>query len=293
MGLCERVHRYILANLQEGQGIDFKSALYDETDRDHAELLKDVSAFANGNGGRILCGVEVDADGIIVGAPGLDIADLDAEANRLLNIFRDCLDPPLRTVEIDHDRDNKGRAFVEFIVSDSPASPHRVMKKGTKHHREFFIRHDRNSSPATISDIFRLFQEKERAVKTIRDFVKHRREELMQGRHLSVPQAGPTLLAHIVPASHFGTRDFVRHLLIPDNHFSFLTSPGNTRRTRPNIYGVISEEDGPGITYVQSFNNNAVEISLAGFSRAVGEDDDADTDRAYSGIYFIHISMRE
>ncbi len=48
----------LTAQVPEGLRIEYKQALYGNSDADRKELLKDVSAFANAQGGHLIIGVE-------------------------------------------------------------------------------------------------------------------------------------------------------------------------------------------------------------------------------------------
>jgi predicted HTH transcriptional regulator len=75
----------------EGLGLEYKSELYDSSDRGKNEFLKDVSSFANVATGDIIIGMTED-DGLPTGLPGV-AADLDSEILRLTNLLRDRIEP--------------------------------------------------------------------------------------------------------------------------------------------------------------------------------------------------------
>lgn len=60
------------AQVSEALRLDFKLAQYGNSDSDKRELLKDVSAFANAQGGHLLIGVE-ETGGVATVLTGIDI----------------------------------------------------------------------------------------------------------------------------------------------------------------------------------------------------------------------------
>src|SRR5262245_24077352 len=86
------IDRFVREQWPEGKTVDYKRDPYGSRDEDKKELLKDVSSFANTQGGDILIGVDEDK-GVPVGIPGVTVADIDKEKLRLEEIIRRGLDP--------------------------------------------------------------------------------------------------------------------------------------------------------------------------------------------------------
>jgi hypothetical protein len=76
----------------EGLRIDYKLTLYSTSDADKRELLKDISAFANSQGGHIVLGVEENA-GVATRLAGITGLNPDAEMLRMEQVARTGLDP--------------------------------------------------------------------------------------------------------------------------------------------------------------------------------------------------------
>lgn len=71
----------------EGKAVDYKRDMYGRTDSDKKELLKDVSSFANTDGGDLIIGVD-EAGGIPTAIVGATVPDVDAEKLRLEETIR-------------------------------------------------------------------------------------------------------------------------------------------------------------------------------------------------------------
>ena len=52
------INRFVQEKWSEGKTVDYKRDSYGSKDEDKKELLKDVSSFANSQGGDILIGVD-------------------------------------------------------------------------------------------------------------------------------------------------------------------------------------------------------------------------------------------
>lgn len=72
------IERFVAERWPEGKTLDYKRDAYGNKDDDKKELLKDVSSFANTQGGDILIGVDEDK-GLPTGIPGVTLPDIDKE----------------------------------------------------------------------------------------------------------------------------------------------------------------------------------------------------------------------
>jgi predicted HTH transcriptional regulator len=76
----------------EGKAVDYKRDMYGRGDSEKKELLKDLSSFANTDGGDIIIGVDETA-GLPTGIPGVVTSDADAERLRLEEVIRRGIEP--------------------------------------------------------------------------------------------------------------------------------------------------------------------------------------------------------
>jgi hypothetical protein len=91
------LRRLIAAGAAESLYVDYKQATYGGKEADHAELLADVSSFANTAGGDLVIGV-AEAGGVpnaIVQLTG----NADDERRRLEDIARTGLEPRIRNLQ--------------------------------------------------------------------------------------------------------------------------------------------------------------------------------------------------
>lgn len=64
--------------VSEDEGLDYKLEMYGTSDSDKKEMLRDVSAMANGRGGHILIGIREEAE-VAVEIVGIDRAEVAVE----------------------------------------------------------------------------------------------------------------------------------------------------------------------------------------------------------------------
>lgn len=121
-------------------------------DRANVELLKDVSAFANAEGGHLLIGMdeptrENDGAAFLVG-----VEDGEKVATQIEQRCAECIDPRIpgllaRAVPL-----KSGKSAIVVHIPPSPSRPHMVIYEGTKT-RTYFIRHSETAQPMKSSEV--------------------------------------------------------------------------------------------------------------------------------------------
>lgn len=82
----------VTGQVPEGLHLDYKRDTYGSSDSDKRELLKDVSAFANANGGHIVIGMD-EIEGVASDLCGIRPPNIDDESSRLDQIIRTGIEP--------------------------------------------------------------------------------------------------------------------------------------------------------------------------------------------------------
>ena len=78
--------QFVQEKRPEGKSLDYKRDSYGGKDDDKKELLKDVSSFANTQGGDLIIGVD-EEQGLPTSIPGVAVGDIDKEKLRLEEII--------------------------------------------------------------------------------------------------------------------------------------------------------------------------------------------------------------
>ena len=115
----------LIGNEPEGKFIDYKRDPIASADIDRKEFLFDVSSFANTRGGYLLLGIE-EAQGLPTAIRGLAGIDADKQIQRLEQMIRDGIRPPISGVEIATVPLANGSAVIAIRIPRSWSPPHQV-----------------------------------------------------------------------------------------------------------------------------------------------------------------------
>jgi hypothetical protein len=151
------IRRLVESGLEEHLQLEYKSALYEDSDRGRRDLLLDICMFANTEGGILLIGVPErrDEEGQPTGTPdpggvlGVELpnpeAVLSAYDARVMEAIEERL--PLESTSIDV---GNGRRVVAIRVPNSANKPHSARHKG---HIYFPSRRERQLYHMTVREI--------------------------------------------------------------------------------------------------------------------------------------------
>lgn len=121
--------RLIEHGVREGLRLDVKRSLPGDSADDKREFLRDLTAFANAEGGDILYGVD-EKDGILAHLPGIAPGSVDATILRLTSLASDCVDPRIPNLRIRGVDLEDGKVVVLVRVPRSIIAPHMVTFNG-------------------------------------------------------------------------------------------------------------------------------------------------------------------
>jgi hypothetical protein len=132
----------------EGQQVEFKSQLPRDSDDSKRTVFKTVAAFANGQGGSIVFGVEKDEATIC----GLDDIDGLKERDRLAQLARSIV-IPAPAIEV-RQYDAYGKMLLVLVVEPGLNPPYGITLPGKKDKPvEFYVRRDATTFPARPEEI--------------------------------------------------------------------------------------------------------------------------------------------
>ena len=115
--------------LPEGPDLDFKAEHYGSSDKDKAELAKDVSAFANHVGGVLILGIG-DVNGVASPCDRIELSD--SLHGGMLQTLRGRLAPFVPELDILPVREDGrgGLGYYLIVVGRSPRAPHAIVIGG-------------------------------------------------------------------------------------------------------------------------------------------------------------------
>ena len=143
---------FLARRIPEGHHLDYKRQLSGKNKtKQYHEFLKDVTAFANANGGDILIGVREPKDGLSIDDQIVGIEDGESVAHNLERLAASgTVDPRIPGLKIAPVRLSNGLYAIVAHVPPSLGKPHMVTYDK---HQSIHIRHSESVQPMTSFDI--------------------------------------------------------------------------------------------------------------------------------------------
>jgi len=251
--------------VREKRSIDYKLSTYGGQHSQRREFLADVSSFANAIGGDLVIGVE-EREGLPVGIPGIEIANIDAEIQRLQQMILHGIEPRLTSVEIHPVALSNGNSILVIRMPRSWNAPHRVVLEG---HDKFYTRDTNGKHPMDVDELREAFTLANRVEQRIRGFRNSRFEAIKANRTFEPLSKGGTLILHLIPLSAATRRDAIQiQAMQSKNHLLRPMSEGGNSRI--NLDGIIvySPNIGPDGKvqstngYTQLYRNGTIEAVM-------------------------------
>jgi len=143
---------FIAKEIPEGSYLDYKKALSDGKKDRYQEFLKDVTAFANANGGDILIGVKEPQDGLSIDEQIIGIDDGKTIAESLERVSSSSIQPRISGLKIYPIQLSNSKYVLLIHIPPSLSKPHMVDHQRSKTH-SFYIRHRESIQPMTTHEI--------------------------------------------------------------------------------------------------------------------------------------------
>jgi len=144
------LRKFLEKRVPEGHHLDYKETLSGNNDRAKREFLKDITAFANANGGDILIGVEEPQESLEVDAQIHGVDDGGAVAQDLERLASSSIDSRIPGLQIKPVPLRNGKHVIVVHVPPSNSRPFRVDHSG---YVNFFIRHSESIFPMRTDEI--------------------------------------------------------------------------------------------------------------------------------------------
>jgi Schlafen, AlbA_2 len=244
----------------EGITLEYKRDAYKPSDHGKRELLKDVCSLVNTAGGHIVIGM-AEVRGLPTDLIGLDL-DIDAEMQRLENLFRTCVEPRIAGLRMRPVTLASGRRVLVVRLPKSWNPPHAVLFKGA---RTYFARNSNGSHEVSVEELRAMFTASATLFDRIEDFRRKRQVAIHSGK-TPVPLREPQLVLHVIPFCAFGLgapsidpRSMSGQMLPPIWHRDYATGY--------NFDGYVTTSVREGYAgYVQVYRNGIVESAAGGIS---------------------------
>jgi len=257
------IEQFVQERWPEGKTLDYKRDPYGNKDDDKKELLKDMSSFANTQGGDILIGVDEDK-GVPTGIPGVTIPDIDKEKLRLEEIIRRGLDPRIE-VAVHHVLTPASTTVIIIRVKESLLFPHRVVFQGK--FGEFWARSSAGKFSMDTDELRRAFTLSATVYEQIGRFRSERVAQVSRGDTPIPLMPGEKLILHLIPVASFRSRQLFDVATMPDLATRFAPIGASGWDHRLNLDGHVScsgsNKERSSRSYTQFFRNGVVEAVLS------------------------------
>lgn len=247
----------VVAGTPEGRTIEFKRDNYGRSDADVREFLKDVSSFANTEGGHLIIGLN-ESNGCAHEICAITDETSDQALQRLESLIRDGIEPRIYGVRIKAIPIASGGFVAVVRVPRSWYPPHRVSARGSN---RFFARNSSGVHEASVEELRMLFSFSATASDRMKQF-RRERLSLIDSGETPVPLADDhgRLVLHIIPLSAFSMRhqvDLTRAAAL-DGALRPIAAMGHSPRY--NYEGFLTFRPGePSYGYTQLFRDGSLE----------------------------------
>ena len=271
--------------------IEYKSELPDGSSKEKAEFYKDVSAFANAEGGNLIYGVVCDGKTRLPKElRGLDVISIDNEITRLNLMIRTGIEPSIipepEIYPVDLPRHERKKALI-IKIRQSITAPHRIAFTGKKEmHNKFYIRTNSGANEMSITELRNVFNLSGNLVERIQNFRMERLQKLIVG-DTPVPLSKKDgkykskMMVHLIPLRSFSSAQFID--INSDKNYKILKNkliPIGVAygEERFNLDGFLKlakkNERNETFSYTQFFRNGIIEAVFgAVLSEALGENE--------------------
>lgn len=244
----------------ESRTLEYKAAMYGRNDEGRREVLKDLTAFANSDGGHLIIGIS-EKNGAVAFSDGIDSASVDTEIQWLESLLRDGVEPRLIGYQIKSILIKRDRAAIVIHIPRSWTKPHRTNSK------HFYVRNSNGVHEVSVNELRGLFLSSQSEMDRIRTFVEDRIAALATGNGIMPLGAANIVAVHIIPVLSFLGGDQMDIRQFQEKSQSFPLIDIGTTHQRPNLdgYCYMSRDEGKVNAYTQIFRNRSIEAVRAGF----------------------------
>lgn len=249
--------------VSESRMLEYKAAMFGRNDEGRRETLKDLTAFANSDGGHLIIGI-TEKNGAVEFSEGIDTTSVDAEIQRLESLLRDAVEPRLIGYQIKSVPISSDRAAIVIHIPRSWTKPHRTNSK------HFYVRNSNGVHEVSVNELRALFLSSQSEMDRIRRFVEDRIGALATGNGIMPLSATNLMALHVIPILSFlGNERIDVKRLNEEPHLLFPLIYNTGGFFRPNFDG-FCRNSGNAVKvddYTHIFRNWSIEAVLAGIER--------------------------
>lgn len=251
------------SGVTESRILEYKAAMYGRDDQGRREALKDITAFANTDGGHLIIGIS-EKNGARALSEGIDGVSIDTEIQRLESLLRDAVEPRLIGYQIKSVPVSSSQHAIIVHIPRSWQKPHRTNSK------HFYVRNSNGVHEVSVNELRTLFLSSQTEMERIRLFVEDRIGALATGRGILPLNAANLVALHVIPVLSFLGNDRIDVKQLKKNPEIFSPINKDMNRSRPNLEGLCNfpySGDGKCEAYTQIFRNGVIEAVLSDIVR--------------------------
>jgi hypothetical protein len=260
----EDLERLVANRVPESRSLEYKQSLPGGTDSDRKEFLADVSSFANAVGGDLIYGVvETRENNRATGVPqsvdGLDVANKDADLQRLENILRDGIAPRLPGLQFRWIDGFPAGPVLVIRVPRSWAGPHMVTYQ---QHSRFYSRTAAGKYPLDVFELRQSFLASGSLPERAREFRTERLGRLLAGELPVQLTSNHLICMHFIPHSAIAGAGDIDVLLAANQGENLRPLYSGSYGWRFNLDGVLTYSptaSGSNMAFLQVYRNGIIE----------------------------------
>ncbi len=257
----------------ESVTLEFKREIPEAAGGGSVKILREITALANTNGGDLIYGV-AEQDSVAAEIAGIDAATLGAQQQRIENLLRDGVDPPLRGVRFQPvGLATEGRAALVVRVPKSWSGPHRVTTGG---HAHFYGRNAKESYPLDVAALHESFGASDAMFARAHAFQTDRIIQLSNRQTVRpLERDGALLVYHMLPLASFAPASRI-NLWPPDAERFARFTPAlvNVSNQDPTFEGFVlfTQRRRDSVAYCHVHRSGCIEVACV--LGPIGEGDD-------------------
>lgn len=189
----------VAGQVAEHRMLEFKREYSSKDDAD-GELLRDLTAMANAQGGDFLIGIDQTKSGVARAILGVEIENLDKKQQAYESLIRDRTEPRLSNYRLRFIPLSDGRYVTHFRLRASLAAPHAVR---TKSHRNYYVRSSAGKHEMDVGELRDAFTASEQLFPRLR---RLHAEAIERAKGSDMPLClddAPRCIMSLIPRSYF------------------------------------------------------------------------------------------
>lgn len=234
--------KFLGAKIKEDLYLDYKVDLSSSEKRKaHKEFLKDVTAFANANGGNILIGVCEPSEDLTIDKQLLGIANANEYSQDLERLTVSNIDPRISGLRIKVVPLSNNKSVIAIHIPPSLNRPHMVNYDS---HRTFYMRHSESSFPMTTHEIRNSVMESLSAEEKAKNYLNEKeadiRDYFLDNTPSFIIQAMP--LISLESSWDIFDKKIEKIMLGDSRRYNYLYDLASNMMPRPTIDGLLGRD---------------------------------------------------